>query len=317
MNVSKARVYIDYDIISGLEKSESLTFKQVRSIENMLAKAKVIGAKVRVINDKLVEIHTGNSTMLVSDCEMHLSNSYSHRSNCGAFMYSEFTKIDLTDLHTEYTTDMSYLFMECKASEIIFSEFNTSNVTDMANMFSSIVTSNKLDLSNFNTINVKDMSNMFAYSEIGELDISNFDTSNVENMEGMFRETVTKNLDLSSFNTIACTDMECMFKSSVIDSIKFGNFDIRNVRSMKSMFEDSKFNELNLESMGATICEDCSFMFYKCRSKVINIQNITLTMNCRTDNMFSDWHSKIEANDINIKIELRNSLMEIIKRNKV
>ena len=42
-----------------------------------------------------------------------------------------------------------------------------------------------LDLSNFNTSNVTDMSNMFRYCKSDAINVSNFDTSNVRNMKYM------------------------------------------------------------------------------------------------------------------------------------
>ena len=43
-----------------------------------------------------------------------------------------------------------------------------------------------LNLSSFNTSRVTNMANMFQNTQVTELDLSSFDTSNVTDMSGMF-----------------------------------------------------------------------------------------------------------------------------------
>ena len=71
--------------------------------------------------------------------------------------------------------------------EINFTDFDTSKVTDMSEMFMKCEYLQNLDLSNFDTSNVKDMSYMFSFcASLEHLEISNFKTSKVRNMERMF-----------------------------------------------------------------------------------------------------------------------------------
>ena len=64
---------------------------------------------------------------------------------------------------------------------------DTSNVTDMSDMFSDCSALTSLDLSGFNTSNVTDMSFMFdSCSALPSLDLSGFNTSNVTDMICMF-----------------------------------------------------------------------------------------------------------------------------------
>ena len=90
-----------------------------------------------------------------------------------------------------------------RIESIILDEFDTSNVTDMHDMFKGCKSLEALDLSNFDTSNVTNMSYMFnGCSSLVTLDLSSFDTSNVTNMSYMFNgcsSLVT--LDLSSFDT--------------------------------------------------------------------------------------------------------------------
>ena len=64
---------------------------------------------------------------------------------------------------------------------------NTSNFTDMSQMFEECSKITELDLSSFDTSKVTNMSMMFKYCEsLASLNLSNWDTSNVTNMSYMF-----------------------------------------------------------------------------------------------------------------------------------
>ncbi|EPD1703987.1 immunoglobulin-like domain-containing protein [Enterococcus hirae] len=67
------------------------------------------------------------------------------------------------------------------------SQLDTSNVTDMREMFRGMNSITSLDLSGFDTSNVTDMYAMFYdMSNLTSLDLSNFDTSKVTDMSDMF-----------------------------------------------------------------------------------------------------------------------------------
>lgn len=92
-------------------------------------------------------------------------------------------------------------------------KINTSNVTDMQNMFRSCENLTNLDLSNFDTSNVTDMSDMFNNcSKLTTLDLSNFDTRNVEYINSMFVDcSKLTTLNLSSFDTSKVLGMNRTF----------------------------------------------------------------------------------------------------------
>lgn len=77
--------------------------------------------------------------------------------------------------------DSSYLFNGFSSlTSIDFSNFDTSNVTNMSAMFRYCYALNALDLTNFDTHNVTNISEMFAYcNNLYELDLSTLDLSNV------------------------------------------------------------------------------------------------------------------------------------------
>lgn len=102
---------------------------------------------------------------------------------------------------------------------------DTSQVTDMSQMFANCRSLKELDLSTFKTNKVEDMSQMFSgCSDLRMLNLKNFDTSKVTNMNGMFSGCETlEELDLSKFDTTNVKSMNNMFEATdALKSIKFG-----------------------------------------------------------------------------------------------
>ena len=118
-------------------------------------------------------------------------------------------------------------------------KLNTSNITDMSNMFSGCSAFTSLDLSSFDTRNTTKMSRMFSgCRQLTSLDLSSFDTSNVTDMTYMFDDcSKLTTIDLSNWNTSKVTYMGAMFQkcSSLID-LDLSNFDTSNVTDMSLMF---------------------------------------------------------------------------------
>lgn len=83
--------------------------------------------------------------------------------------------------------NMSGMFGQCAINSIDVSNFDTTNVTSMSDMFVYCNGLTSLDVSNFNTSNVTNMSEMFCgCASLESLDLSGFDTSKVTDMGGMF-----------------------------------------------------------------------------------------------------------------------------------
>ena len=86
------------------------------------------------------------------------------------------------------------------ATSIETKDFDTSNVTNMSQMFCHCSSLTALDVSKFDTSKVTDIRAMFQNcSSLTELDVSNFDTSNVTRMWYMFQ-------NCSSLTTIFASD---------------------------------------------------------------------------------------------------------------
>lgn len=97
---------------------------------------------------------------------------------------------------------------------------NTSEVTNMSDMFTGCDNLTDIDVTGFDTSKVTDMSRMFSWTGIKEIDVSNFNTSRVKKMTSMFALTDLVTLDLSNFDTRKVVDMRLMF---------FGNPDLTTI----------------------------------------------------------------------------------------
>ena len=170
-------------------------------------------------------------------------------------------------LNTSEVTNMREMFSGCRAlSSLDLSYFNTQNVTDMSWMFDGCSALTSLDVSHFSTQNVTKMWYMFSgCSGLPSLDLSHFSTQKVTGMSGMFRGcSGLTSLDLSHFNTQNVTNMGGMFRGcSGLTSLDVSHFNTQNVTYMSRMFEGcSALTTIN--SNTAWQCPESYSMFADC-----------------------------------------------------
>ena len=174
-------------------------------------------------------------------------------------------ELDLSNFDTSKVTDMSEMFVYMSLTTLNLSNFDTSRVTDMKYMFAGMFNLTTLNLSNFDTSKVTNMSGMFsAVSSLTTLGLSNFDTSKVTDMGTMFRDMSNLTaLDLSRFDTSQVTNMSGMFgKMSSLTTLDLSNFDTSKVTDMGWMFRDvSNLTTLNLSSFNTSQVTSMSGMF--------------------------------------------------------
>lgn len=164
-------------------------------------------------------------------------------SNCyNLFTSNKLTRLDLTNVDTSQTVNMSSMFKGSYMLEsIVLKGIDTSNVTDMSRMFSTGdgMKISELDLSGFNTSNVVDMSGMFEYSDkLKSLNLSSFNTQKVKKLTGMFRWCFKlTNLILPVGFGSACEDMSGMFEFCFsIKTFDLTNLDTSSATSVAGMF---------------------------------------------------------------------------------
>ena len=152
-----------------------------------------------------------------------------------------------------------------RLTRIDIGNLDTSNVSNMENMFYLCYSLKELDLSGFDTGKVTDMSYMFeGCDSLEELDISSFDTGNVTNMSCMFSGCAgLLSLNLNSLDTGSVTDMSCMFRGcNSLEELDLSGFDTSSVTYMGSLISGcSSLKEIDLSSFntGNTIIMEGMF----------------------------------------------------------
>lgn len=179
--------------------------------------------------------------------------------------------VGLKYLNTSQVTNMANMFLGCnKLTSLDVSHFDTSKVTDMSNMFSGCAGLKSLDLSNFNTSKVESFGNMFERcSSLSSLNVSSFNTSKATAMGGMFIYCSSlKKLDVRNFNTGNVTKMWYMFCGCTgLTSLDLSNFNTSKVDDMYSMFMDSSnLTELDLSSFNTSKVNRIALMFGGCKA---------------------------------------------------
>ena len=105
-------------------------------------------------HDNLKELNESNTTLII-DGETVPYKKFFIPTKIGTFSIKLLLNVKLSNC--------AYMFCECKnIIDIVFSNFNTEDVTDMQRMFSCCSGLKSLNLSSFNTQNVTDMGYMFG-----------------------------------------------------------------------------------------------------------------------------------------------------------
>ena len=134
-----------------------------------------------------------------------------------------------------------YNFNYNPLTNLIFKDVDTSNATNMTDMFFGCSTLTSLDVSKFDTSNATNMSGMFyGCKSLTSLDISGWETSNVTDMNSMFEECSSlTSLDLGGWNTSNVNCIGSMFGNcNALTSLDMSGWDTSNVIYMSYMFNN-------------------------------------------------------------------------------
>ena len=211
-------------------------------------------------------------------------------------------EIDLSNFDTSEVTNMSNMFYGMSnLTTLNVSHFNTSKVTDMSLMFHDVRNLTSLNLSNFDTSKVTDMHNMFyGMSNLTTLNLSNFDTSKVTSMGLMFygMSNLTA-LNLSNFDTSKVTNMGNMFSSMTnLTSLNLSSFNTSEVTNMGFMFYGiPNLTSLDLSNFDTSKTTKMSFMFYGMRNlTALNLSSFNTSQVTDMSGMFSSMPSLTSLN---------------------
>lgn len=163
-----------------------------------------------------------------------------------SYLFYNLTELEVIEnayyLDVSATTNMMYMFTHSGLKTADLSNWNTSNVSNMNNMFSNTKQLTELNIPNWNTSNVSNMNNMFSSSgALVKLNAENWDVSNVINMERMFMySNKLRDLNIKKWNTPNVTNMNAMFcGTSSLTELDIPDWDTSKVTTMESMFSSA------------------------------------------------------------------------------
>jgi surface protein len=144
---------------------------------------------------------------------------------------------EATTMVTSEHDNLSEMFQDCKNLRTIngINEWDTSNVTNMDNMFKSCNSLVSLDLSKWVVSKVKSMSDMIqGCDSLVSVNASNWDVSSVTNMWGMFADCRSlEELDLSGWDMTNVNKTTYMFNnSSNLRTLILDNCDKETIRKI-------------------------------------------------------------------------------------
>ena len=263
--INEVKVEMEEDVKSKVKiskKKEGLA-KEVFSVDmkDNMVHIKIRDENIKEVSEECLE----GLSLIMKGCE--------NVSLSGCFRDCK----DLTTLTFPFTfnttnvTNMSEMFYGCNnLSSINLSTFKTGNVTSLRCMFKGCSNLSSLDLSTFSTSSVTSMEGMFSRChKLASLNLSTFDTSSVTDMRSMFEGCSNlSSLDLSTFNTSSVTNIKSMFSGcSNLGSLNLSTFNTSSVTDMRSMFEGcSNLGSLNLSTFNTSSVTGMGWMFCECRS---------------------------------------------------
>ena len=211
--------------------------------------------------------------------------------------------IGIEKLNTSNVEYMDSMFYGSQIPILDLSNFDTSKVISMRNMFERINTAEIKGLDKWNTSNVTNMEGLFVRSTVGSLDLSGLDTSNITSTKEMFYDSnipVVKGLE--NWNTSKVTYMGSMFYNSKMSTIDVSGFDTSNVTGMQYMFDSSAATEIKgLENWNTSKVTSMNYMFNGCKVKELDLSSFDIskvstisgTVTGSLDYMFKDCSATI------------------------
>ena len=205
------------------------------------------------------------------------------------------SKIEFTS-GVQFADDASRFFEGVQTEKIVFPNgMNTSNVTNMENMFAGASKLKEGNFSDWDTSKVTTMRAMFHRTTALESPVNFRDASNVEDMAFMFWNSKVPSVSIGNAgkvkdmnrmfegalvekveigNTSSVTNMENMFTSAT--KLKEGNFsdwDTSKVKKMGHMFDRTSALESPVNFRDASNVEDMAFMFWLSKVPSVSIGN--------------------------------------------
>ena len=160
--------------------------------------------------------------------------------------------LEILDINTSEVTEMGQMFFGCKKlSSICGDKFNTSKVTNLGGMFYDCSSLKVIDISSWDVSNVKSTYCMFQYCQnlISVGDLSNWNTSKMTDLGGMFLNCMKlASLNISTWDVSNVTSMWQMFYYCYsLTSLDLSNWDMGKVTDIRNtLVQTTKLKDIGL-----------------------------------------------------------------------
>ncbi|HJI99681.1 MAG TPA: BspA family leucine-rich repeat surface protein [Coriobacteriaceae bacterium] len=208
--------------------------------------------------------------------------------NCTSLVF-----VNFSDFDTSQATDMSSMFEGCTALPAVnIAGLNTQSVTNMQSMFKDCTALRSLTIAGINTASVKDMQSMFAgCSALKTLDLTGINTQSVINMQSMFAGCLAlASLDLSGFNMTSVTAAKDMFSGcGSLVTLKLPALGMKGVTDMSGVFSGcAALESLDLTNIATASATTMARMFEDCAAlATLDLSNFDTANVTDMDSMFA------------------------------
>ena len=156
--------------------------------------------------------------------------------DCSSFFREVQTSVNgCENLNTSNVTDMNNMFYGAKKANPNTSNWDTSKVSNMKALFQFTDKANP-NVTSWNTSKVTNARDMFRYAIAAMPAVSNWDTSEVTDMGGMFDNAKSANPDVSKWNVSKVTNMGGMFEGATSANPNVSEWNVSNAIFMIEMF---------------------------------------------------------------------------------
>jgi surface protein len=180
-------------------------------------------------------------------------------------------KIPLTDSNFQTAVNL-WFSNEANATATYghISDWNTSEVTDMANAFKDRSTFNE-DISAWDVSNVKTMRYMFHKASSFNQPIGDWNVSSVTSMQDMFREASAFNRPIGNWDISKVTTTQYMFNRASVFNQPLGDWNTSEVTNMSYMFYGASAFNQPIGNWDTSDTTNMQAMFYQAESFDQNI----------------------------------------------
>lgn len=178
--------------------------------------------------------------------------------------------------NTSKVTNMKGMFANTDTKSISIDSFDTSNVTDMSEMFYMSKVANLVDINVLNLTKVLTTNRMFFHSTIDYIDFGATTSSVNMDMSYMFAGVTTDYISLDQMNLRQVATMEKMFyQANVADTIWITDVYSYYLNNVTDMFTDCTVKTIDLSGSTFTTLKSISKLFYNNSATTLNLDGIT------------------------------------------